>query len=537
MEELQKKVRHARRRLTLQRFIGILGWCWFVALSIALVIVVIDKYYPMPVQSWIWLSSAAALGFVAAIVWTLITREKTLEAALEIDKRFSLKERVSSTLAMRPEDLQSEAGQAVISDALKKIDRIDVPSKFTIAPSKKLLLPLAPAFAAILAILFISPAISDTTAGAKTENAVTKPQVKKASQLMGKKLAEQRDQAKKEGLQDAEKLFKKLEDGTKELASSPPDREKALGKLNDLARQLQDRKNQLGGAEKAKEQLDQLKNVDRGPADKFAQAASKGDFKQALNELKKLQNQLENSKLSDQEKKDLAKQLDQMKDKLNKLAEGHKAAQDDLKKRADQMRQAGQVADANKLEKQLQELQKQAPQMQQLQDMANKLGQCQQCLNKGDAKGAAKAMGEMQKAMGGMQQQMEEMKMIDDAMQQLAQAKDQMVCQNCGGEGCSQCNGKPGSGLGKGRGQGDRPENKTNTSFYDSQAKQKVGQGSATVVDLVDGPNIKGNVESKIQQEVDSARHGTADPSSSRQIPKKLSEHAREYFDNFREGE
>ena len=337
-------------------------------------IIVVDKYHPLPVQTWIWLAGATALGLLGAVIWTALSRAPVLEAAMEIDRRFALKERVSSALAMPPEDQQSEAGQAVSADALRRIKRIDVAEKFTVIPPRKLLLPLAPAFAALCVILFVNPSLVDNSADAKQENLEAKPQVKKASESVRKQLAERREQAKKEGLQEAENLFKKLEEGTKELASAPPDREKALSKLNDLARQLQDRRQQLGGADKVKEQLDQLKNIDRGPADKFAQDIAKGDLKQAADELKKLKDQLENSKLTDQQKADLAKQLEQMKDNLDKLAESHKAAQADLKKQAEQMRKAGQVADAEKLEQQLRQLQQQAPQMQQLQDMANKLG-------------------------------------------------------------------------------------------------------------------------------------------------------------------
>ena len=29
MEELKKQVRRAQRRMGLQRFVGVLGWCWF----------------------------------------------------------------------------------------------------------------------------------------------------------------------------------------------------------------------------------------------------------------------------------------------------------------------------------------------------------------------------------------------------------------------------------------------------------------------------------------------------------------------------
>jgi hypothetical protein len=537
MEELRKLVRRAQRRMAMQRFLNVLGWCWLAAFLIVLAIIIVDKYHPLPVGAWLWFAVAVLLGVLAAVIRTMYSRDRTLEAAIEIDRRFALKERVSSALAMAPGDLQSEAGQAVSADALKRVKRIDVAEKFVVVPPRKLLLPLAPAFAALFVTLFVNPSLVDNAAAAKSDNPDTKSQVKKASDSVRKQFAELRKQAEKEALPEAGDLLKKLEEGTKELSSTTPEREKALGKLNDLARQLQDRRRQLGGADKVKEQLDQLKNIDRGPADKFAQAMAKGDLKQAADELKKIQDQLEKSNLTDRQKADLAKQLEQMKDKLNKLAEGHKAAQEDLQRRIDQMRKAGQTADADKLEQQLRQLKNQAPQMQQLEKMANKLGQCTQCLKQGNAKEAAKAMEEMKDSMGSLGQQMEEMQMLDDAMQQLSQAKDQMVCQFCGGEGCEKCNGPPGMGLGKGQGAGERPEAKTKTSTYDSHVKQKVGPGSARVVDLVEGPNIKGDVESRIQEEFDTTRRGSSDPSTGRQIPKKLGQHAREYFDNLREGE
>ena len=72
--------------------------------------------------------------------------------------------------------------------------------------------------------------------------------------------------------------------------------------------------------------------------------------------------------------------------------------------------------------------------------------------------------------------------------------------------------------------------------MYDSRVNQKVGRGSATVVGMVEGPNVKGNVQQQIQEQVESAQHGSTDPLTGRRIPRKLGEHAKEYFDGLREG-
>jgi len=220
-----------------------------------------------------------------------------------------------------------------------------------------------------------------------------------------------------------------------------------------------------------------------------------------------------------------------MKKKLDQQAKAHQAAQQDLRQRAKQLRQAGQLDQANQLEEQLAKLMAQAPQMQKLQELAEKMGKCSKCLREGKAGGACQALADMQAAMQG---QLDEMKMLDDADKQLAEAKDQMNCPNCGGAGCAECQGPPGNGLGRGRGIGPRPEKKTDTASYDSQVKQKIGQGAASVVGVTDGQNVKGDVRQQIQEQVESAKHGTTDPLSGRHMPRKHGEHAKEYFDGLR---
>ncbi len=92
--------------------------------------------------------------------------------------------------------------------------------------------------------------------------------------------------------------------------------------------------------------------------------------------------------------------------------------------------------------------------------------------------------------------------------------------------------------MGRGRGRGARPEADTDTGFYDTHAKQKIGkQGAADVVGLVEGKNVRGNVEQEVQQQFETARRGSTDPLTGRRIPRKHRQHALEYFNRFREGE
>jgi hypothetical protein len=429
---------------------------------------------------------------------------------------------------MTPQDRDTEAGQALLNDAVRRVERVDVNSQFSVAPGKLILLPLLPGLLAVLVALL--PPMAENPAAANADAMKAKQeQVKTSAKRLRDKLAQHRKSAEDQGLKDAQQLFKKLEEGTRDMAGGKTERKKALAKLNDLSRELKDRRSRLG-ADKIKNQLDQLKNIDRGPADKFAKAMREGDFGKAAKELEAIKQQLANSDLDEKQKQELANQLEQMQAKLNELAEAHQAQQRDLRNQIAQLKQAGQLAEANKLQEQLDKLLQQAPQMNQLNDLADKLGQCAKCLRDGQLADAAGALDQLQ---AGLQQQLDEMEMLNDALEQLAQARNGMNCAQCGGGGCPAC----GMGMGAGRGKGPRPEADDDTATYDSQVRQKIGKGAAVITDLVDGPNLKGNVKETIQQDFDSARHSNTDPLTGRRIPRKHQEHVKEYFDSFREGE
>ena len=65
---------------------------------------------------------------------------------------------------------------------------------------------------------------------------------------------------------------------------------------------------------------------------------------------------------------------------------------------------------------------------------------------------------------------------------------------------------------------------------------QKVGKGAGQVTGLTDGPNLKNQAESEIQKAAAAIEHGSTNPLSGQRLPKKQREHARQYFDSFREG-
>ena len=89
---------------------------------------------------------------------------------------------------------------------------------------------------------------------------------------------------------------------------------------------------------------------------------------------------------------------------------------------------------------------------------------------------------------------------------------------------------------GQGKAEGQRPEQKTGFKFFESNVKQKLDKGSAVTAGETDGPNVRGQVQQKIEAEIESAKHDAADPLTGQRLPRSQREHAKEYFDALREG-
>ncbi len=557
MNQLQQQVARARRRLVLEQFLSRLTWCLLAALTLAAIAVAVPRIVVienLPVQwdtAWLWGGLGAAL--LSAIGWTLFSRSSTLDAAIEIDRRFELRERVASSLSLEAEDQQSEAGRAVINDALRAVSRIDVGDKFRVRLDRRAWWPVVPAAAMFALMAFVEnrQAVSGPTAETVIQD---KQQAKQTVESLRKKMEELRKQMEKDGVPPADGAFKQVEQATKELTDKQDlDKTKATVKLNDLAKQLEERRDQLGGKEGLQKQLQNMKNLGAGPGEKAAQAMKQGDFKKALEELGKLEKQIRDGKMDADAKQQLAKQVEQMKEKLEAAAEAQKQAVEELKQQIEQQKKQGNLAKAGELQQKLDEMQKQQAQMDKLQQMAQQMGQVQQGLQQGDAQKAADALAKMAEQLNQMQQEMDKMEMLNAAMNQLDMAKNAMACDKCNGEGCEACqgnmanngkngkdgknmNGKPGPNMGQGPGNGRRPEEKTATNLRDTQVRQKPGQGAATFGGMVEGPNIKGDVVESIKEEMSSLSAEPADPLTSERLPHSRQEQAEQYFQMLREG-
>ncbi len=549
MEEIKRQVSAAQRRLVMQQFLVIATWALFVCLIVTAVGLAIPKIWPLDIDSriwiWSWVGGGCALGFLAAIVWTLIVRHDSLVAAIEIDHRFGLKERVSSTLALSDEDRSSEAGQALVSDTIHQVQRIDVRDSFPVRGSWRTLLPLLPAIAIFVLIAAVPDATREKQAAASLVKSADAEQINRSAKQLQKRLARAEKKIQEKNLTDAEVLLKELRAGIDELTrKSTLNRKDALVRMNNLAETLEQRRDKLGGIDKVRQQLNQLNNMQQGPADKIAKAMKDGDFGKALEELKKLQDKLEAGELNDEEKKQLMDQLEKVRQKLNDMVDAHQEAKRKLEEEIQRREAAGDREGAGKLQRQLDQLNSMNDQMSQLEQMANNLGQCGECLRNGDGQQAAAQLGEAAQQLEQLQQELDELETLDEMLEGIAAAKEAMNCQACQGQGCEACMGGFGAGdqgngfgMGEGQGQGDRPEERNQTGMYETQVRGDLQPGQAVRSGYAGGPNRAGRTMQEVKELIGSNLSEDADPLTEHRLPRKEREHAMEYFRRFRSGE
>ncbi|MEP6167738.1 MAG: hypothetical protein ABJ208_03450 [Rhodopirellula bahusiensis] len=557
--QVESKVRSARRRMMAGQFGRTFAVTWFVGLIIATIAVAAMAITPLPldrlgldapemtVQQWAlgWIVAVTVASILVSTIVMWVSAPSVMRVAAEVDSRFGLKERLSSSLSSRvSSDENSAAGNALRQDAARRASKLDVAQKFALSPQRVSWLPLA--IVPILAVMIfaIEPATETTSELNSEVNASEVRQVKIAAAELKKRLAQQKREADAKGLLEARELFEKMESQLDKITNSKTlKRKDALLELNDIKEQIQARKDRLGSPEEMRKTLAQMKGLDGGPAEKVLSQIKKGEFGKAAEEIKKLAKQVKDGKLTDQQKEKLNKQIKKMAEQMKEAAKNHEEKKKQLQEKIDQAKREGRNEEAAKLQQKMNEAESADSQMQQMQQMADAMQQAADAMQQGDDSAAAQAMEQMSGQLGEMQMAMSELEDLESALGDLSQSKNQMNCKQCNGDGCQACQGqgfgegeKPGMGMGRGKGKGDRPEEETDINTYDTQVRGKVKRGRAIIAGFADGPNRKGVTREDIQSAIESNLSEESDPLEDQVLPRDEREQTREYFDRLREG-
>ena len=530
---------------------------------LALVAVTVPKVWAVGVDGRTW-AMAWAGGLVggalfAALCWTYGARRGILDAAIEIDVRCGLKERVSSVLALTPEELQTEAGKALLADAERRAEHIELREYF---PTTVTWYSLFPAAVAVV-VFFMAFSVRDvasTQAEASATDAASSEQVRRSIEELKRRLAERRKLTETSESPDAHAVLVKLQEAVDQMAKSDVDRRHALVELNNLSKQLAERRLQTESVEKVRDQLRQLSGFEEGPAERIANAMKAGDMQQALEELSRLNDRLRDGTLTDQEKQELIKQLRQLSGELEKMLAAKRDLEQkkrELESRVEELKREGDLATAGQLQEKLDQIQQsldameqQNPQLRQLAEMANCLRECADSMPRGAENEATDELDRLAESLRQMQSELDDLEATDELMEEIASAKSALSCKSCGGKGCDECqaaamglqgNGmfstQPGRGLGDGQGVGDRPEEETETAASEARVRGKPGKGEAVRVGNAGGANVAGDTRESIHEEMASPVSEDADPVSYEELPRRERNQAREYFESLRKGE
>jgi hypothetical protein len=535
MDHIQSKSNMARRRMLSERFINYIPYTLGTLLLLAALGVMIPKVMSLDVDAKIWYStwiiSAVVIGLIVNSVMTWMSRPTQAEAAAEVDHRFGLRERLSSSLMLTPQDRETKLGQALVADARRRAETLDIPSQFNWGVGRRVLVPILPVGLSLL--FFVIP---DRQAAQAEKTAVTLSpnQVKNSTQPLLEQIRKKREEAEKDGLKDALEVYKKLEGEIEKMQKDAKlDPKQALAKLNEIKDQLVERRKELGSAEALKKNLQNMEKFDKGPADDLTQALKKGDFEKAEDALQELMKKVKDGKLDSQQMEQLQKQMEQLSKSVQQSSQAHEQAKQNLKEQIKQAQKSGDNQQAGELQRKLEQLQAMDSSMAQMQQMADMLAQCQQCMKEGDQQGLQEAMGKMAEQLSQMNQSDGQLQDLDQLMDKLSQCKNGM----CEGEGLGNMRSQiPGRGMGEGQGVGERPEEENDTDHFDSQVRDKMKLGETRFGGKIGGENRKNASKVAVQEDIRQELAAEPEPIDDIALPKTQREHVRNYNNSLREG-
>ena len=494
MEVLQRQVLRALRRLFFHSWLYWLNWTLLACFSICFVGLLIPKIWHIEWSSaagperWTWGwsigSLLAALLVATWIAW--IRKPSRIQAAVEIDQRYHLRERCSSALAIGDSERQSPAGQALVQDAEKQVDRIDLRDHFPVRPAGQwawILLPLA----ACIALLWVPDAQPSAIQVLANTAAKQATNVKNATEPILKSVQKKLQEAEDKGDLEAIDEYKRVEEQLKKLQNKPDlGAKEAIADLNEIKKEMAQKKESLGDSKQMKEAFSNLKDLDQGPAENLANALQEGEFEEAKNEMEKLAQALQSGKLEPQQTEQLQKQFEQMKDSLEKARQKREGLIQESKNELNTAQSKGDVEKTASLRKKLEKLQEGERMNRAMEKLQDQLDKAQKAMKSGDKDASQEAIEDMQKQLEELSEDQQAAKELEKMIEEIEDAKQSSKCEECDGQGCKECQnpgGKEGNksskSPGKSSGKSSKQGQQSGKQAGQKGDQQEGGQGES----------------------------------------------------------
>ncbi len=247
MNRIEYQVRAARRRLILGRFGHALCVALFVALIAATIAIAVPAIWVMEVdfQTWSygWIGGAVVAALLASVAYAFSTAPTQHQVATEVDRRFGLRERISSSMSLEQRDRESDFGLALMADAEKRAAQLEIADRFALKPTRLGWLPISLVPVLAIVLLLVEPAAESNASSTSKADIEEVKQVRKVAQQLKRRIQQQRRKAEAEGLKEAKELFEKMEADLDKLADRKGmDRKEAMIAMNDLKKELEERR-------------------------------------------------------------------------------------------------------------------------------------------------------------------------------------------------------------------------------------------------------------------------------------------------------
>src|SRR5262249_22013066 len=135
---LHRQIVRVNRRLFFQTLVNGIAWWWAGALALAAIWFVAQPFVVQAPPDWLrWAVAGGLVGVatVLAVALAVVRAPSKLAAALFLDEKFALKERVTTSLTLSPEEAATPAGQALLADVNQRLAQLDVGSRFPVRMS------------------------------------------------------------------------------------------------------------------------------------------------------------------------------------------------------------------------------------------------------------------------------------------------------------------------------------------------------------------------------------------------------------------
>lgn len=511
--------------------------------------------FAVTLSPWYFAGGAVLIASLAVGIALFVRRPSRHQAAVEIDRRLGLEERIGTWHSLTPQQRLQPAGVALSHDLVRRVKQIEPARVVPFSVSPKWWIPI------VLLTLYAGTDFLPSLQGGP--EAPIDPQSQQRAVAETEVLSRKVEETIKENPLLAENLSEvknSLDDLKRDLQSKPEmsPRDAAL-RLSDLSKELDQKRKQLESADKVRKSLSKLaaNKADSG----LEKSLQEGDLDKARKTLSRLRKKVQDNSLDQKERDDLASEMDQLQKQLSDLSK--------LERRSQQLQQS---MPKDMLDDQMEKLAGDSQQLEQMRQLAEQFSKAAQAARGQQQQGGEPSQEDLQQLNDALSQaeeilkeigeQAEAMEELEKMMQQLQQAREGMAQMQEGeesemtlsggdeGEGDGQgmdsiseagqimIPGRGGKKAGRGPGrEGKQEEDLTNAPAADLNIKGNTGAGPSKVIGKGEKVSVAG-VSTLSSEPSQTARAELIDDAISRQkIPREYREHTKEYFELLNQGD